>query len=145
MISNVEWTYEPTTQRWGACVVGPPDRHLTIAWDGGDHALYLSVRVEATANVEGSSESVYSAPLSLLAATLLLPREEHGQLLEIVSAALVELRDMGIVANVQQVLANSIEPWPKPAVAGQRMQAAAETMPHVERLALDVAAAGAWG
>jgi hypothetical protein len=94
--------------------------------------------------VEGAVERAYVAPLSLLAASLLLPRSEHPRLLELANGALVGLRDSKVIAELETVVSESIKPWPDPAKAHEALRRATAAMPDVERLSLDVAAAGAF-
>ncbi len=138
MISRVPWKRDSVTGSWSAELEG---RTLGVSWDAGDLSFYLSVIAPVAA---GSAPATFVAPLSLLAASLLLPASEHPALVARVEQAAIQTRDAKLLSALQVVVAESIELWPHPATAMRAMRDASDAMPIVERLSLDLAAAGAW-
>lgn len=141
MISSVSWQLDPASARWLARV---GRRELAIGWDEDADTLFLAVTVPPPPNVEGATPRMYVSPIPLLAALLILPESEHEVLRSLTAIAVTEVRDERIVGGLQRVLEESIEDWPKPAVAAKRLTAAAELMPRVVRLSEDLAAGGAF-
>lgn len=137
MIGGVEWRLVGETGQIAA-QLSDPKRDLTIAWDGGDRNLYLSVIAPAVANVPGSAPRVYAAPLPLLAALLLVPRELHEQLLELVRAGRDEAEGL-VMAAAQRVVAKAPEPWPAVGMAAEAVEGLPRLAQQLERLALDLA------
>jgi hypothetical protein len=143
VIGGVEWEYVAASGAFAA-QLADPRRDLGIAWDAGDRTFYLSVYAPPVPNMEGSVPRSYTAPLSLLAVTLLLPREFHGQVMRQCEHALEELTDGSVLELIHEVVDAAPQGWPNVVKAGTAMKALAGLTDDMERLALDVAGVGAW-
>jgi hypothetical protein len=144
VIAKVNWTFNEVDGWWEARM--DDRRKLRIGWDESDASFYLSVGVEPPPNV--TAETGYrhfQVSLPLLVAMLLVPRSEHARMLDTVAVALVDVRDREVIGKLHDVMAFSMEDWPKPLVAAESLKLAAEAAPRLERLSLDMAAAGAFG
>jgi hypothetical protein len=142
VISSVPWRLVPETGQLAARLA-EPQRDLTIAWDPADRSLYLSVIAPAAPNVPGSQQRVYAAPVSLLAAMLIVPAELHAQLHEWASEGRAAVEGI-VLEAAQTVVERAPQRWPE--VAKARPEAA--TLPglseQLERLALDTATVDAF-
>lgn len=142
MISSIPWRFLEESAQFVA-TLPDPRRDLTIAWDQGDRQLYLSVIAPPAANVEGAQARVYAAPLSLLAAQLILPVEHHAALAATVAQERAVLGDE-VLGGLGKVVEKITEPWPGAAEARAELVPLADLAQTVERLALDAAAADAF-
>lgn len=141
-MTGLTWTFYEESGAFGAELTDPR-RDLTIAWDAGDRSLYLSVRAPQVANVQGSQERLFTAPLSLLAALLLLPAAHHERVIGMVTEAHGQATS-GVMAGMQRASGTIYARWPECVKAGEGLTFAQGEAEHAERLALDLAAAGAF-
>jgi hypothetical protein len=142
VLGGVEWELVSATGQLVA-KLDKPSRDVTIAWDSGDRSLYLSVIAPPVANVEGSQQRLYTAPLSLLAALLIVPARFHATLAKTVQDARVEAESTAM-AHVATAVEKLPRPWPQTVEAREALEFAAEHSQELERLALDLAAARAF-
>lgn len=139
---TVQWRYEEVSGRL-AGVMENPRRDLAIAWDGADRSLFLSVNVAPTPNVEGSQARAYVAPVSLLAALVIVPADLHGALVDLTRDGRVEAEAL-VLGELAGVVNHVPQGWPATAKATEGVRAAERLVEQLERLSLDLAAAAAF-
>jgi hypothetical protein len=138
----VSWRWEPEAEQ---LALDAPPRQLTIRWDDGDRGWFLSVIYPprpATMGQPATEARVYVCPLPLLCALVLVPPSLHEHLTWRVRREMEQSRG-AVIGLMQEAVSELPLPWPGQAKARDALEAAAEFMPVVERLALDWAAAGA--
>lgn len=145
MISRIPWQWIAESEQLAADLVDPP-RQLTIRWDEADRGWFLSVVVVARPATMGRSATeprVYVAPLPLLAAMTMVPRELHDHLIGRVGseADAMQARVFAELAVAAEQLPQS---WPGPGKAKLSLNTAEAHAGELERLSLDLAGAGAW-
>jgi hypothetical protein len=138
----MEWRYIEESGQLAA-EMESPRRQLTIAWDEGDRSLYLSVVAPPPPNVPSANARVYAAPLSLLAALLIVPRELHHHLTNVALDARHEA-ESAVLAKLGTTVDQLPQSWPAAAKARSALADASDLVQHVERLSLDMAAADAF-
>lgn len=141
-LANTEWRLTSETGQISAALA-QPRRDVTIAFDHGDQSLYLSVIAPPVANVPGSQERLYTAPLSLLAALLMVPAEFHSVLVRQVQQAR-EVSEGTVHSQMARAVEKVPQAWPDVVHGREAIQQAVRHAEAVERLALDLAAAGAF-
>lgn len=145
MISAVTWEWSDDADAYVA-ELGAPRRMLAIRWDPVDRGWFLAVTVPARPESMGQPATqprAYVTPMPLLVAMTLLPPEHHGQLRDRVEEA-ARIAQGDVLAHMQTVVANVVEDWPATVRAREGVRDAGPHMEDVERLSLDLAAAGAW-
>lgn len=136
------WRWIPESEQLAAEHAG---RELTIRWDDGDQGWFLSVIVPprpATMGQPATEARVYVTPMPLLVAMVLVPSAFHELLRGRVELALHPARG-AVYAHMGDASGRLATEWPGSAQARESLEQAVALMTTVDRLALDLAGAGA--